>query len=317
MHSRLLKILLTALFCGSAAASVNAYARQTAGAEQVLRFASPQEAAKFLLEALQVDDIEQLEALVGSGNIEILFSGDDIADAENRKAFSAAAARHMRIEQTPKGDRATLYVGDQEWPFPLTLRKKGKEWAFDVAAGRDELLNRRVGSNELNVMRVLRAYVEAQFEYAAQDRDGDGMAEYAQKLSSDPGMQNGLYWVVPPGMPLSPLGPLIAQAQLDPSAKVVKETPPPYYGYYYKILYRQGRNAPGGDYMYVANGNMISGFALLAYPARYGESGVYTFIINHYGEIYQRDLGPGTLRLATAMQEYNPDKNWELAKPTK
>lgn len=311
MHSRLLKMMLAALFCGSAAVSVNVYARQSADSEQVLRFASPQEAAKFLLEALQVDDIEQLEALVGSGNIEILFSGDDIADAENRKAFAAAAARHMRIEQTPKGERATLYVGDQEWPFPLPLRKNGKEWEFDAAAGRDELLNRRVGSNELNVMRVLRAYVEAQFEYAGQDRDGDGIAEYAQKLSSDPGMQNGLYWSVQPGMPLSPLGPLVAHAQLDFSAKAAKEVPPPYYGYYYKILYRQGRNALGGDYMYVVNGNMISGFALLAYPARYGESGIYTFIVNNRGEIYQRDLGAGTLRMVAAMQEYNPDKNWE------
>lgn len=314
MYLKLLQAMLQAFFYATAAMNVSAYAQQAPGGEAVLHFASPQEAAKFLLDALQVDDIEQLEALVGAGYMEILFSGDDIADADNRKAFTAAAARHMRIEQTPKNDQATLYVGEQEWPFPIPLRKTGREWMFDAAAGKEELLNRRIGRNELNVLRVLRAYIEAQFEYAGKDRDGDGIAEYAQKLASDPGTQNGLYWAMQPGMPPSPLGPLIAQAQLDVVVKGAKGPPPPFHGYYYKILYRQGKNAPGGNYMYVANGNMISGFGLLAFPARYGESGIYTFAVNHRGEIYQRDLGPATTGIAAGMQEYNPDKHWEPVK---
>lgn len=314
MHPKWLKIMLAALFCGTAAISVKAYAKHPADGEQVLQFASPQEAAKFLIEALRADDLEQLEALVGTGYTEIFFSGDDIADGNNRKTFAAAADRHLRIEQTPKGKGATLYVGEQEWPFPVPLKKNGKTWVFDAAKGKEELLNRRIGRNELAVLRVLRAYVEAQFEYAGQDRDGDGIAEYAQKLASDAGTQNGLYWGVPPGMPPSPLGPLVAYAQLDLSPKAAKETPPPYHGYYYKILYRQGHKAPGGNYMYVVNGNMISGFGLLAFPEHYGESGIYTFAVNHRGEIYQRDLGPATARTAAAMKEYNPDENWERVK---
>lgn len=314
MSLTLQKILLAALFAGTAAMSVTAYAKDPADGEQVLQFASPQEAAKFLVEALRADDFEQLEALAGTAYMEIFFSGDDIADDNNRKAFAAAADRRLRVEQTPKGDSAMLYVGEQEWPFPMPLRKNGKTWMFDAVKGKEELLNRRIGRNELAVLRVMRAYIEAQYEYASEDRDGDGVAEYAQKLASDAGTQNGLYWAVPPGAAPSPLGPLVAHAQLDLSSKAAKDSSPPYHGYYYKILYRQGHKAPGGNYMYVVNGNMILGFGLLAFPARYGESGIYTFAVNHRGEIYQRDLGPASIRIATAMKEYNPDENWVLVK---
>jgi hypothetical protein len=316
MHIEWLKIFSTAFLSAFLffAVSVTASAQSPADDEQALPFASPQEAAKFLVEALQTGDLEQLEALFGKGHMEILFSGNDNADADNRKAFAAAAKRHMRIEETHNGQRATLYVGDEEWPFPVPLLKNGQTWVFDAVQGKEELLNRRIGRNELNVLRVLRGYVAAQFEYAGQDRDGDGIAEYAQKLASDPGTQNGLFWPVPPGMPQSPLGALIAYARTDASPKDAKEVPPPYHGYYYKILYRQGSNAPGGKYMYVINGNMIAGFGLAAFPAKYGESGIYTFAVNHRGEIYQRDLGAATAKAAAAMKDYNPDENWQPVK---
>jgi hypothetical protein len=314
MRFAVAKIIAFACCCIAAASSHSSYAAAPPESAQVLAFASPQEAGKFLLEALHTDDLEQLEALVGKGHAELLFSGDDLADAEHRKAFSVAASRHLRIEKNAKGDRAVLLVGEKEWPFPLPLLKKNQEWMFDAEQGKEELLNRRIGRNELNVLRVLRAYVEAQFEYAAQDRDGDGIVEYAQKLYSDAGTQNGLYWPAQPGTPPSPLGPLLAQAQPDAAPKGAKEAAPPFHGYYYKILYRQGEKAPGGKYMYVLNGNMLAGFGLLAFPARYGETGIYSFAVNHRGEIYQRDLGPLTAKLAAAMKDYNPDENWQPVK---
>jgi hypothetical protein len=315
MPIELLKFLRAAFIGAFFALGIPVYAQSPAEGEQALPFASPQEAVDFLVEALQAGDLEQLEALFGKGHMEILFSGNDNADADNRNAFAAAAKRHVRIEETRNGQRAALYVGEDEWPFPVPLVKNGPNWAFDAAQGKEELLNRRIGRNELNALRVLRGYAAAQFEYAGQDRDGDGIAEYAQKLASDPGTQNGLFWPAQPGTPPSPLGPLIAQARTDAIPKETKENNlPPYHGYYYKILYRQGPNAPGGKYMYVINGNMIAGFALAAFPAKYGETGIYTFAVNHRGEIYQRDLGAATAKAAAAMKDYNPDENWQPVK---
>ncbi|MGR8933097.1 MAG: DUF2950 domain-containing protein [Gammaproteobacteria bacterium] len=314
MSLELLKALRTALLSGIAAISIQTFAKEPAIAEPLLQFASPQEAANFLIEALSADDLEQLEALVSPGYAEILYSGNDMADSDNRKAFAAAANKHLRLEQSSDGVTVMLYVGEQEWLFPLPLKKNGKSWIFDAVKGKEELLNRRIGRNELAVLRVMRGYVDAQFEYAGQDRDGDGIAEYAQKLVSDTGTQDGLYWPVPSGSAPSPIGPLLAHAQLDLSSIAAKNASPPYHGYYYKILYRQGHKAPGGNYMYVVNGNMISGFGLLAFPAHYGESGVYTFTVNHRGEIYQRDLGSATTKIAVAIKEYDPDEKWERVK---
>jgi hypothetical protein len=313
MQSEIVKILATILFCGAAALSVSAYALDAAEVEPVLTFSSPQEAADFLIDALNGDDFEQLQAVVGKKHTDLLFSGDDIADVKDRKAFAAAATSHMRIELTPKEDRAILMVGENEWPFPLPLVKSNQVWSFDAEQGRKELLNRRIGRNESNVIRVMRGYVEAQFEYASQDRDGDDLSEYAQKLFSDPGTKNGLYWPSQPGSQPSPLGPLVARAQPEISSKDEKQATQPFHGYYYKILYRQGEKAPGGKYIYVLNGNMIAGFGLLAYPARYGESGIYTFTVNHRGEIYQRDLGPATAKIAVGMKDYDPDEKWQPA----
>lgn len=314
MRYETVKRLSYALCCWAAASSAAMYGAALPESGQELGFESPQDAVKFLIEALHADDLEQLEALVGKGHKDLLFSGDDIADADSRKAFVAAADRHMRIEKAAKDGRAVLLVGEKEWPFPLPLLQKNQLWYFDPEQGKEELLNRRIGRNELNTLRAVRGYVEAQFEYASQDRDGDGLAEYAQKLYSDAGTQNGLYWPVQPGSPPSPIGPLIAQAQPDAVPKASKQAAPPFHGYYYKILYRQGDKPPGGKYIYVLNGNMIAGFGLLAYPARYGDSGIYSFAVNHRGEIYQRDLGTSTAKIAAAMKDYNPDENWQAVK---
>jgi hypothetical protein len=217
----------------------------------------------------------------------------------------------MAVEKIGE-DRAIVHVGNTDWPFPIPLVKKGGSWQFDAEQGRQEILNRRIGRNELSTLGAIRGYVEAQFDYANADRDGDGVSEYAQKLHSEPGKFDGLFWETEEGQPQSPLGPLIAEARAE-GYKVngTAEKPYPYHGYYYRILTRQGGNVPGGKYDYVINGNMIAGFALVAFPAHYGSSGIMTFVVNHQGKIYQKDLGPKTAEIAEKMKEYNPDSNWE------
>jgi hypothetical protein len=192
--------------------------------------------------------------------------------------------------------------------------KRGEKWSFDTRKGKEELINRRIGRNELNTIQVCLAYVDAQREYALKDRDGDGLVEYAQEFRSDRGKKNGLYWDVKAGEAQSPLGPLFAAArEKGYSPKAAGGKPVPYHGYYYRILTGQGKNAPGGAYDYVVKGNMIGGFALVAYPAQYGSSGVMTFIVNHDGVVYQKDLGKSTEKSAVAMKLFNPDQTWKRA----
>ncbi|MGH8508221.1 MAG: DUF2950 family protein, partial [Gammaproteobacteria bacterium] len=196
---------------------------------------------------------------------------------------------------------------------PIPMVKSGNGWQFDVEQGREEVLNRRIGRNELSALGVLNGYVEAQFEYANADRNGDGVSEYAQKLRSEPDKFDGLFWDAAPGQPPSPLGPLVAEARAEGyrvSSRANGRSP--YHGYYYRILTRQGSHAPGGKYDYVINGRMIAGFGMLAFPAEYGSSGVMTFIVNHQGKIYQKDLGPKTAQIVGALKEYDPDSSWEL-----
>jgi len=217
-----------------------------------------------------------------------------------------------------EGDaKAVLEVSKDAWPLPIPIVMKRGTWRFDTRAGKEEILNRRVGRNELNTIQVCLAYVDAQRDYADLIREIDGRRKYAQQLFSEPGMKDGLYWEARPGEPPSPLGPLVAEAQKEGYKRNPDSKPSPYHGYFYRILKAQGRNAPGGNYDYVVDGNMIGGFALIAYPATYGSSGVMTFMVNQDGVVYQKDLGEDTLSVAPGLTEYDPDGTWAEVKEPK
>jgi hypothetical protein len=275
------------------------------------RFSTPDEAAAALVNAAQSDEPAALAALFGAGHEGLLSSGDPVEDNNNREGFAAMAKEKLATDKAGE-DKATVLVGNQGWPFPIPLVKQGDAWQFDAAQGEQEIVNRRIGRNELRTLSTIRGYVEAQAEYAGSDRDGDGVAEYAQKFTSAPGQQDGLFWEPQPGQADSPLGPLMADAQAQGYAlKGDPQQPTPYHGYYFRILTRQGPAAPGGKYDYVINGNMIAGFGLVAFPAGYGASGVMSFIVNHQGRVYQKNLGPKTAEIAKAMNEFNPDPSWQ------
>ena len=210
-------------------------------------------------------------------------------------------------------ERAVLVIGNREWPFPIPLVKQGGAWRFDTEAGAEEILNRRIGRNELGAIEVCRAHVDAQREYASKDRNGDGILEYASRFRSSPGQRDGLYWPVGPDEETSPMGPLMASAQAEGyfTQQLPGHERQPYHGYYYRILTRQGEDAPGGAYDYIVRDRMIGGFALVAFPAKYGASGIMTFIVNQDGVVYQSDLGPDTEAIARQMTEFNPDTNWK------
>ncbi|MCU0596778.1 MAG: DUF2950 domain-containing protein [Desulfobacterota bacterium] len=273
-------------------------------------FASPEEAVKAMIEALKANDVKTLEAIFGPGSKDLISSGDPVADQAGREQFVKQYEEKNRLEQT--GDKAVLSVGNEDWPSPIPILKKDGLWRFDAKAGREEILARRIGRNELSTMKVCLAYVDAQREYAIKDRDSDGLLEYAQKFGSDKGKKNGLYWQAKQGEEQSPLGRLAAVAQNQGYRKKGK-TPQPFFGYYYRILTGQGKNAPGGAYDYIVKGNMIGGFALVAYPAKYGSSGVMTFMVNHDGVVYQKDLGKNTEKAAQAMKLFDPDSTWKKA----
>jgi len=208
--------------------------------------------------------------------------------------------------------KASLNVGNDDWPFAVPVVKKDALWRFDAKAGKEEILARRIGQNELSAIQFCLAYVDAQREYVSKDRDGDGLLEYAQKFASDKGKKNGLFWNTKEGEEQSPLGPIAAAAHKQGYRKK-GANPQPFYGYYYRILQGQGKNAAGGAYDYTVKGNMIGGFALVAYPAKYASSGVMTFIVNHNGVVYEKDLGRNTEKTAQAMKRFDPDSTWKKA----
>jgi len=275
-------------------------------------FASAEEAVKALVSAARNNDDSGLLAIFGADGKDLIFSGDKVADKQRRKNFLAAYDEQNKL--VPEGDSMILIIGKNEFPYPIPLAKKGETWFFDTKKGKEEVLNRRIGENELYTIQSCLAVVDAQREYAMVDHDGDGLREYAEKFASDSGKQNGLFWKTKEGENHSPLGELLVKAKAEGySKKGSKGNPVTYHGYFYKILRAQGKNAPGGAYDYIINGNMIGGFAVVAWPAKYGNSGVMTFIVNHDGLVYQKVLGNNTAKIAQAMKLYDPDKTWGKA----
>lgn len=271
-------------------------------------FASPQEAMQALVGALQAAEKQSLTAILGPDSEEILSSGDPVADKADRQRF--LNAYDERVSLVPQGDdQIEAILGNDSWPFPIPLVRGQQGWFFDTTTGKEELLNRRIGRNELDTIAVCQAYVEAQEEYAGADRDQDGVIEYAQKVISDPDQRNGLSWEVEKGEVPSPLGPFMAQATAE--GYRAGEKPIPFHGYYYRILKAQGPAAPGGAYDYVINGDMVAGYALVAWPADYGVSGIMTFVVNRNGIVHEKDLGPETGKMTEAMTQYNPDETWK------
>ncbi|HZZ94612.1 MAG TPA: DUF2950 domain-containing protein [Usitatibacter sp.] len=273
-------------------------------------FATPAEAAKALAEAARAKKVQDLLAIVGPGSASWLFSGDMVADANDWAKFVAAYDEKNGLD-SPDANRAVLQVGNDAWPFPAPIVKHGATWSFDANAGREEILNRRVGRNELDAMQTMLAIVDAQREYAQGDADGNGYADYALRFRSTPGKKDGLFWPSADGEPQSPLGPLVAVAAKEGYGKQAKGAKrEAYHGYYYRILTAQGKNAPGGAYDYMVKGKLLGGFAVVAWPANYGSSGVMSFLVNHDGVVYEKDLGAQTNALASSMSVYNPDATW-------
>jgi hypothetical protein len=273
-------------------------------------FSSPQEALASLVQTLEAGDREGLLAILGPEGKDIISSGDPVSDRADRDRFLNAYQEKVSFGPEENG-RVEAILGNDNWPFPIPLVQGQQGWFFDTPAGKEEILNRRIGRNELYTIQVCQAYVEAQREYASADRDQDGIIQYAQKMISDPGKRNGLYWPVWPGQVPSPLGPLAAQAAAEGYKR--EEKPTPFHGYYYRILKAQGPKAAGGAYNYIINSHMVAGFALVAWPAEYGSSGVMTFVVNRNGIVYEKDLGPTTSEMAGAMMLYNPDQTWSRA----
>jgi hypothetical protein len=271
-------------------------------------FASPEEAVKALVDAVKADNMKELTAIFGPAGRDVLSSGDAIKDRADRKqSLKAYETKNALIRD---GDtKAVLQIGTEEWPFPIPIVKRGERWSFDTKEGKEELINRRIGKNELNTIQTCLAYVDAQREYAGKDRDGDGLFEYAQKVVSTPGKKDGLYWEAKPGEEESPFGDLFVRATRG-GYKKTSNKPVPYHGYFFKVLKAQGRNAPGGAYDYLVNGRMIGGFGMVAYPAQYGVSGVMTFVVNHDGSVYQKNLGKETAKIAQTIKLFDPDKTW-------
>lgn len=292
---------LLAVLCGVFVAS-----GALAAAPAQKSFATPDDAASALVQAVKARDRNAMLAALGNAG-EWLSSGDANADRAAVARFVADYEQKHTIALD--GDKATLTIGNEDFPFAFPLVKRGDKWRFDTAAGKEELLARRIGGNELAAIKVLQAIVDAEKEYASEDRVGNGVLAYAQRIVSRPGKRDGLYWPAKVGEPQSPLGVLAARAA-DEGYKQGGKTPTPYHGYFYRMLKGQGKNAESGAFDYVVRGRGIAGYAVVAFPARYGNSGIMSFIVNQDGKIYQADLGPETKAKAEALQRFDPGKGW-------
>ena len=277
-------------------------------------FETPEQGASALYEAVKANDSAAMGAILGPGGGQLIRSGDAVADEQRRSRFVASYGEAMRIDRD--GDaKATLVVGKDQWPMPIPLIRAKGGWRFDTKAGKDEILKRRIGANELAAMQVGLAIVDAEREYVARDQDGNGILEYAAKIVSAPGKHDGLYWDTRAGENASPLGPLVAAAAKEGYAGRGALPLAPYHGYYYRILTRQGKDAKGGAYDYRVKGKLIGGFAALAYPARHGSSGIMTFMVDRDGLIYETDLGKDTAAIVARIAAFDPGPKWKLVRP--
>jgi hypothetical protein len=293
----------------SALVAISLGDKVAAGAEQRV-FATPEEATQALVDALGGTNTQLAEAILGAEGEKLLHSGDPVADQKARQRFLSAYAKQHRVAYD-SDEKVVLHVGEEDWPWPVPIVHKNGAWLFDSAAGAEEILNRRIGRNELNAIQVCLAIVDAQREYASVDRDGSGVRAFARRLVSTPGRKDGLYWPSNDAEEPSPLGPLVARAVEEgyPTPATAAK-PVPYHGYFYRILTGQGDHGKGGAYEYLVEGRMLGGFALVAYPARYGVSGIMTFIVNHEGVVYEKDLGDDTSEIARSMTQFDPDQSW-------
>ncbi len=275
------------------------------------QFGTPEAAVESLVASLRQDDEKALTAILGPDAEIVLSSGDENDDRAGRAKFLEFYDEKNQLVRD--GDsKVEIVIGKLEWPFPVPVVRTKERWVFDVTAGKEEVLDRRIGRNELQSVQVLLAIVDAQREYAQKDRDGDGLLEYAAKFRSTPGAKDGLYWTAAEGEGQSPLGLFAAKAQEEHyTAKSPEAGPQPYHGYLYRILLKQGKSATGGAYEYMANDSMMGGFAVIATPAEYGNSGVMTFMISYEGGVYQKDLGPDTAEIAAEIESFDPDSSWK------
>ncbi|MEI8356702.1 MAG: DUF2950 domain-containing protein [Deltaproteobacteria bacterium] len=301
MVTQLALILTAGLFSISASAATI----------QQKTFDSPEKAVQALVDSIKKDDKASLKAILGPKSKPLLSSGDPVADRYDLKRFVDAYDKSQRLDRKGK-EKALLVIGTNDWPFPIPLVMKNNRWRFDTVAGGEEIMNRRIGRNELGTIQTSLAIIDAQREYATSNRGSNGLPEYAARLISDPGKKNGLYWESREGEPPSPLGELVAKAKAEGYDKKMgkNKAPAPYQGYLYRILTAQGESANGGAYDYRVKGHLIGGIAVVAYPARYGSSGIMTFIVNHDGLVYQKNLGRKTVEIASKMELYNPGPGW-------
>jgi hypothetical protein len=275
-------------------------------------FPTPEDAVKALIETVKAGSLESLLEIFGPGGKELIDSSEPAIARQNQQVFTVAVREKWHLEDAAP-DRKTLVIGNEDWPFPVPLVKAGNGWRFDTAAGKEEVLARRIGRNELAAIDATRAYVTAQRRYAEAGHDGKPAGLHAAKFQSDPGKENGLYWPTTRGQKRSPLGDVVAQAAAEGRPVTGTATQPsPFHGYYFKILTAQGSAAQGGAKSYVVKGDMSGGFALVAWPAQYDATGIMTFIVNQDGVVREKDLGPGTDAAARKMTAYNPDSSWRV-----
>jgi hypothetical protein len=296
----------------SAAIAAGSFAGATGASHAQQKFKNPEDAVTALVAAVRADNVRDMIAVLGAQGRDIVVSGDPVADQTARAAF--LIGYDLKHQVVKKGeDRADLVIGKNDWQLPIPLVQKGGAWQFDAVSGRREVLARRIGRNELSAIQAALAYVDAQNDYAAMNPMGLKVDGYAKRIVSTPGQKDGLYWPAAANEPQSPLGAAFASATIQgyrPGPEAA-----PYHGYYYKVLTGQGANVPGGAMSYLVNGNLIGGFGLVAYPAEYGNSGVMTFVVNHSGVVFQKDLGPNTRRIASRMTAFDPDQTWRRVDP--
>ena len=280
----------------------------TAPAQEM--FDTPEHAAAAIIEAAEKFDVESLRKILGPGSEDLIASEDPVQDKNRAFEFAKLARQDMSVNLSKSKMSATMFVGPADWPLPIPIVKRGDKWAFDTKKGRSEILARRIGANELDAITICRGFVEAQQQYASQVHDNSGVNQYAQRLISTPGKQDGLYWENADGTPGGPVSKAVAKA-IQEGYAMDKGKPTPFHGYYFKVLKGQGPSAPLGQMDFVINGAMIGGFALAAVPADYGVTGIKTFIVSYEGNVYQKDLGVNSLKKVAQMELYNPDKTWK------